>query len=233
VLLSLPGTTETAEELTKKTEEWVFQLNGQPTIKQMSGLEEEVRRRSGKPETAASYKKEYLRRLMIEVNRRKSLIKNGESKPNQWVVPGAYLLLKTLKLHGIAMMLTSGTDLDALLDEAELLRITEFFDQGIFGPENDASAFTKATAVDTVLQQLGLDGTALLNIGDGFVETKLTKDRGGLAIGVAYDVEQPGKYHSLRLEQLLAARADVIVPDLKESDELIRRILDAAPLIHR
>jgi len=109
------------------------------------------------------------------------------------------------------------------------LQITDFFDQGIFGPENDAIAFTKAAAVDGALRRLGLDGTALLNIGDGFVETKLTKDRGGLAIGVAYDQERPGEYHSWRLEQLLAAGADIIVPDLQESDRLIRWILNGTP----
>jgi phosphoglycolate phosphatase len=229
-LQHLPKTKETEPELTEKVREWVFKLNGQPTIKQMEALEEEVERRGGKPESATAYKQDYLRRLMIEVNRRKSLIKNSVSAPSKWVVPGAYSLLRTLKVRRIPMMLTSGTDLEPLLEESTLLQITDSFDQGIFGPENDERAFSKALAVDTVLRRLGLDGKSLLNIGDGFVETKLTKERGGIAIGVAYDAERPREYHPWRLEQLLAAGADVIVPDLEEGDRLVQALLGNAPL---
>lgn len=216
----LPWSDEDRERLNEEVTEWVVKLNGQPTIEQMAALAREVKRRGGQAEEPAAYKQEYLTRLMKEVGQRREQIVGG-ADPRQWTVPGAHALLEGLKRRGIPMFLASGTDLGPLREEARLLRVEEYFIDGIHGPEGDASTFTKAAAVDVVLRKRGLEGCQLLNFGDGYVETQVTKERGGVAVGVAYDPERPGEYHRWRREQLREAGADVIVPDLLQSEELL------------
>lgn len=224
-LKTLPATRESPEQLVKLVNDWVVKLNGQPTIDQMIALANEVKIRGGEPRSATEYKQRYLSLLMETVNKRKQQIVR-DSAPATWLVPGAQEMLQTLKNRRMPMLLASGTDLDALKTEAKLLQVDEYFNQGIIGPESDTSTFTKAGACDEMLARLGLPGKSLLNIGDGFVETKLTRDRGGIAIGVAYDVNRPGEYHAWRREQLIRAGADLIVPDLTQGELLLNWILD-------
>lgn len=228
-LQNLPGTSESPGQLRNKVTEWVVKLNGQPTIDQMQALADEVKRRQGLPQPASVYKQQYLKLLMETVNRRKQEVINTKA-PAQWAVPGIYQLLEELKRRRMPMLLASGTDLDALREEAALLEVTPFFTEGIAGPESDVSQFTKAKACDEMLSRLGTSGIALLNVGDGYVETRLTKDRGGIAIGVAYDHDRPGEYHNWRREQLVRAGADLILPDLKQSELLLQWLLEGTSL---
>lgn len=226
-LLPLSGTRETPEQLSQLVTNWVLKLNGQPTINQMQALADEVIIRKGMPCAAGEYKQRYLDLLMKTVEERKKQIVK-EKSARRWVVPGSYQLLEGLKRRDIPMLLASGTDLTALRTEAAILEITSYFDQGIEGPESDSSAFTKAQVCDQMLERLTVPGNALLNIGDGFVETKVAKDRGGIAIGVAYDHDHPGQYNAWRLEQLHHAGADLIVPDLQQSELLLSWLFSGA-----
>ncbi|HQR06895.1 MAG TPA: HAD family hydrolase [Gemmatales bacterium] len=226
-LLPLSGTKETPEQLKQLVTDWVLKLNGQPTINQMQALVDEVVIRKGSPQTAAEYKQRYLNLLMNTVEERKKRIVQ-EKIADRWVVPGGYQLLEGLKRRSIPMLLASGTDLAALKTEAAILQVSSHFDQGIEGPESDASTFTKAQACDLMLDRLKIPGNCLLNVGDGYVETKLTKDRGGIAIGVAYDHDHPGQYNTWRREQLYHAGADLILPDLEQSGLLLDWLFSGA-----
>jgi phosphoglycolate phosphatase len=220
-LQSLPGTNESPEVLKAEVTGWVLKLNGQPTINQMKALVDEVILRKGTPQTPEAYKQRYLDRLMTQVTQRiREIIE--QKKPHRHALPGTYQLLEGLKSRGIPMLLASGTDLPALLEEAKLLQIDHFFTEGIAGPESDASTFTKAAACDAMLDRHQSPGNALLNIGDGYVETKVAKDRGGVAIGIAYDHDHPGQYNPWRREQLLRAGVDLLLPDLQQSELLLR-----------
>ncbi|HMO36519.1 MAG TPA: HAD family hydrolase [Gemmatales bacterium] len=219
-LQHLPGTHESAVTLKQEVTNWVLKLNGQPTIQQMKALVEEVRLRQGSPRTPEEYKAKYLERLMETVRNRKEEIR-PEQRPYRWVVPGTYQLLEGLRKRKRPMLLASGTDLDSLREESRLLEIDHYFTEGIAGPESDTSTFTKAAACDAMLQRHELPGNELLNFGDGYVETRLTKERGGIAIGIAYDPERPGEYNPWRKEQLLRAGADIILPDLQQSELLL------------
>lgn len=224
-LLPLPGTKEAAPQLKERVTDWVLKLNGQPTIEQMKALVREVVIRQGTPQTPEHYKQRYLDLLMATVEKRKAQIA-AERSPERWAVPGTYQLLDGLKKRRIPMLLASGTDLPALKTESGLLQVDKFFTEGIEGPESDTSTFTKADACDRMLAKHQFPGSALLNIGDGFVETHLTKERGGIAVGIAYDHDHPGKYNSWRREQLHRAGVDLILPDLQQSELLLRWLLD-------
>jgi len=226
-LLPLAGTTETPEQLKQLVTDWVLKLNGQPTINQMQALVDEVIIRKGTPRTAGEYKQRYLELLMKTVGERKKQIAQ-EKSATRWVVPGGYQLLDGLKRRNIPMLLASGTDLSALRIEAEILKVASHFDQGIEGPESDASTFTKAQTCDLMLDRLKVPGNYLLNVGDGYVETKLTKDRHGIAIGVAYDHDHPGQYNAWRRDQLYHAGADLILPDLQQSELLLDWLFSGA-----
>jgi phosphoglycolate phosphatase len=226
-LLPLAGTKETPEQLKQLVTNWVLKLNGQPTINQMQALVDEVVIRQGTPRPASEYKQRYLDLLMETVEGRKKQIAQ-EKSGKRWVVPGGYQLLEGLHRRGVPMLLASGTDLAALRIEAGILGVAAHFDQGIAGPESDSSTFTKAQACDQMLERLSAPGSALLNVGDGYVETKLSKDRGGVAIGIAYDHDHPGQYNSWRREQLYHAGADLILPDLQQSDLLLDWLFSGA-----
>lgn len=226
-LLPLSGTKESPEQLKQLVTNWVLKLNGQPTINQMQALVDEIIIRQGTPRTATEYKQRYLDLLMKTVEERKKQIAL-EKSGKRWVVPGGYQLLEGLKRRGIPMLLASGTDRAALHTEAAILGVAALFDQGMEGPESDSSNFTKAQACDQMLERLKVAGSTLLNIGDGYVETKLTKDRGGIAIGVAYDHDHPGQYNSWRREQLYHATADLVLPDLLQSELLLDWLFSGA-----
>jgi phosphoglycolate phosphatase-like HAD superfamily hydrolase len=74
-----------------------------------------------------------------------------------------------------------------------------------------------------------IEGHHLLSFGDGPVEIQSTKAVGGLAIGVASDEEVNGSHEidAAKKKQLVAAGADVIVPDYAEVDALLGMIFPA------
>jgi phosphoglycolate phosphatase len=224
-LLTLPGTTEPEGPLRQRVTDFVLKLNGQPTIVQMQALCKEVELRGGTPLKAEDYKARYLGLLMNQVKDRKAAIAST-GKADTWTVPGTRQLLDGLQKRKIPMLLASGTDLQDLRTEAELLQVARYFGEGIEGPESDASSFTKADACDRMLTRHQLPGSALLNIGDGYVETKVAKERGGIAVGIAYDHDHPGEFNSWRREQLHRAGVDLILPDLKQSELLLTWLLE-------
>ena len=79
------------------------------------------------------------------------------------------------------------------------------------------------------MREEGIEGHHLLAFGDGPVEISFTKAVGGLAIGVASDEERNGSHYIdlAKREQLVAAGADVIIPDYAEADGLFAAIFNS------
>lgn len=208
----------------KHLTEAVLKLNGQATIKQMEFLAAEVKKHGGHPASPSEYKEEYLQRLTQVSDQRKMQIVAGEKSVEDFLVPGSRRMLDVLAETGWPLILASGTDHTALLEEAELLKVGHYFQGEIYGPKSETDGFTKAKVTDAFLQKRGIEGTNLLCIGDGFVETKVTKDREGFAIGVAYEHDSSGEYCEWRRVQLVEAGADVLVPDLSQFDVILSQI---------
>jgi phosphoglycolate phosphatase len=202
----------------------VMNQNGAPTIRQMEVFTEEVRRRSGTPAQPSVYLAEYLDRLMAGVRTRWSALESGVEHARDWVVPEAHAVLTNLRNRGVSLHVASGTDHVHVVHEARLLEIDSFFPSGIDAPRDNDAAFAKAHVIARVLAELGIPGEELLGFGDGAVETREIKRVGGVAIGVASSEPGTGRgiVNAEKRAQLIAAGADLIIPDYSAQEELVR-----------
>ena len=70
-------------------------------------------------------------------------------------------------------------------------------------------------------QQYSLGGAALATFGDGPVEIRETRKRGGVAVGVASDEVRRFGLNAAKRSLLLRAGADLIVPDFTQRPQLL------------
>ncbi|WP_439630011.1 HAD family hydrolase [Gemmata sp.] len=202
----------------------VMAKNGAPTIKQMDVFAEEVARRGGPPVDPWECLRDYIDRLMAEVRGRWTALESGAAAAADWVVPNAHAILANLKGRGVPLFVASGTEYDHVSTEARLLGVERFFPTGINAPRDNDPSFGKGKVIDRILKDLGIRGEELLGFGDGVVETGEVKRVGGVAVGVAscpagtpHGTVQPEKR-----ARLIAAGADLIVPDYSRQDGVIR-----------
>ncbi|MCE9566306.1 MAG: HAD family hydrolase [Planctomycetes bacterium] len=213
-----------------EAEEWitidrlVMAQNGAPTIRQMEVFVDEVRRRGGTPADSWEYLREYIDRLMRDVRGRWADLETGVAKAADWVVPNAHAILTNIRDKGVPLFVASGTEYDHVACEAKLLGVEAFFPTGINAPKDNDPAFGKGKVIARLLAELGIRGEELLGFGDGVVETGEVKRVGGVAVGVASS--EPGSGWGVvqqeKRARLIAAGADLIVPDYSRQDELIR-----------
>jgi phosphoglycolate phosphatase-like HAD superfamily hydrolase len=222
------GATDPETELEVLVEEFVMALNGRPAIFQMARLVEEIRARGGTPDLPADYLREYDDRLLRVVGDRVREIEEGAVLPARWAVPGSHAMLEALRRRGLRLYLASGTHLKHVRFEADLLEVSPFFGREINAPDGDDTAFSKRAVIERILAENGIRGEELLSFGDGVVETEEVRRVGGTAVAVASDLE-PGVVNRPKRDRLVAAGADVVVPDYQGHDALLGRLLQAAP----
>ena len=216
------GTAETDAELTAAVEDFVMRLNGRQTIYQMIQLAEEVRRRGGRPLDPLAYKHRYHDLLMQRILGRLEDLRAGRTAPERWTVPGSHALLEELRRRGLTLYLASGTDLQFVREEADLLGLTPYFDGHIYGALDDYKNFSKQMVIEGILREHGLGGHELLGFGDGFVEIEEVKRVGGVAVAVASDEVRREGVNAWKRDRLMQAGADVVIPDYRRQEELLR-----------
>src|SRR5712671_482194 len=150
-VLRQTGTRESAEALGTAVEEFVMRLNGRQTIYQMIQLADEVRRRGGTPLDPLAYKHRYHELLMERIHGRLHDLETGRAKPQDWTVPGSHEFLQSLKNRGLNLFLASGTDLKYVRHEAELLGLTRFFENQIYGALDDYQNFSKKMVIERII----------------------------------------------------------------------------------
>ena len=69
-----------------------------------------------------------------------------------------------------------------------------------------------------------MGGEELLSFGDGVVETEEVRRVGGTAVAVASDLET-GVVNRPKRDRLIAAGADVVIPDYRGHEALLRWLL--------
>jgi phosphoglycolate phosphatase-like HAD superfamily hydrolase len=221
------GTAESDAELTAAVEEFVMRLNGRQTIYQMIQLADEVRRRGGAPLEPLVYKHRYHDLLMERIQGRLAALDSGEAKPEEWTVPGSHALLEALRRRGLALYLASGTDLKYVRREAELLGLTPYFGEHVYGALDDYRNFSKQMVVERILRDHGLHGEELLGFGDGFVEIEEIKKYGGCAVAVASDEAARCGVNAWKRKRLVRAGADIVIPDYRRADRLLAYLFTA------
>jgi phosphoglycolate phosphatase-like HAD superfamily hydrolase len=202
----------------------IIRTTGKQTIYQMITLAEEVMKRGGKPREPIEYKQHYMDLLMERIAHRREALRDGSADPEAMLVPGTTSLLRGLLNRGVSIYLASGTDECFVREEAELLKLTDYFGaQHIYGAIDDFKKFSKALVIDRILRENSVDGKHLLGFGDGYVEIDNTKCVGGTGIGVATEeTEKNGKANAFKRERLLGVGADIIIPDFRDSSTLLK-----------
>ena len=203
----------------------ILSLNGKPSIYQLARCCERAQAAGITTPEAQALLEEYLPLMRKIVNERVSAIRSGARSANDFVVWNARRALENLRERGITLIILSGTVEPDVRQEAEILGLAPFFGNHIYGSPVQGS-FSKKDVIDRILREEKIEGHHLLSFGDGPVEIQSTKDVGGLAIGVASDEEVNGSHQVdlAKKKQLLAAGADVIVPDYAEVDRLLNMI---------
>ena len=215
------GTTETQAQLEALVVEFVDRLTGKQTIYQMIQFSEEIEKRGGTPQEPLAYKDEYNRRLLPVVEERVAGLTAGTLSAEPLRVPKSLEFLQSLREMGIHCYLASGTDVEFVKNEAELLGVAPYFDGGIFGALREYKKFSKAMIIQKIITDFGLSGNELLIIGDGYVEIENAKAVGAIAVGVASVEANRYNMNADKRERLIRAGADIIIRDFQEGNQLL------------
>jgi phosphoglycolate phosphatase-like HAD superfamily hydrolase len=216
------GTAETDAALSAAVEEFVMRLNGRQTIYQMIQLAEEVARRGGQPLDPLAYKHRYHDLLLERIQGRLEALSSGRATAEEWTVPGSHALLEALRRRGLTLYLASGTDLQYVRREAELLGLAPYFGEHIYGALDDYKSFSKQMIIERILREHHLAGEELLGFGDGFVEIEEVKRVGGVAVAVASDEVQRRGVNAWKRQRLVRAGADIVIPEYRKHEPLLR-----------
>jgi phosphoglycolate phosphatase-like HAD superfamily hydrolase len=209
---------EAEAQLRARTAEPVFEMAGRPTVIQMQWLVDEVRQRGGTPQTAEAYKHQYLARLSERIRRRADL-EAGRQPPERFRVPGALEFMAALHARGVACTIASGTDETAVREEVALLGFAPWT-ADLRGSREDGSD-AKRVIIDDLTARHRLSTGELAVIGDGRAEMEYARAANGLAIGVASTEEERAGMDARKRSLLIAAGADVIVPDFSQPAALL------------
>src|SRR5262249_47618839 len=196
------------------------------TIYQMIRLADEVRRRGGQPRDPLEYKHRYHDLLMARIQERLNALANGGARPTDWTVPGSHDLLQELSRRGLTLYLASGTDLPFVRREAELLGLSEFFGDHIYGALDDYRNFSKKMIIERILSENDLRGEELLGFGDGFVEIEEIKRVGGVAVAVASDEVKRQGINAWKRDRLIRAGADMVIAEYRNWAGLLKFLLE-------
>ena len=229
VLLKETQTDETPEELERIVVEFVDNLTGKQTIYQMMQLCEEIKKRGGVPKQPLEYKDLYNSLLLPTVDERIAKLERGEIEAANLRVPMSFEFLQSLQKRGVKRYLASGTDVEFVRHEAGLLGVASYFDGGIFGALREYQNFSKAMAIQRILDDFNLTGSELLVVGDGSVEIENAKTVGAIAVGVTSVENNRYQMNADKRGRLLHAGADILIPDFQDGDRLLTYLFDEGP----
>jgi len=209
ILLETPDH-ENEDEIQNVVRTYVANTTGKQTIYQMIRLAEEIKKRGGNPKTPLFYKEQYHSLLMQHIIDRLEGLRNGHVDPEDMVVPGVRPALEIITDAGIQCYLASGTDEKFVVDEANLLGMTPYFNS-IYGAQDDYQNFSKRMVIQKIIRDHNLSGPELIAFGDGYVEIEDTKAVDGIAIGLATNESTRFGIDTWKRNRLIASGADVIM----------------------
>jgi phosphoglycolate phosphatase len=225
-ILAATNSGESHAALTAIVEEFVTRLTGQPTIVQMQALATEVAKRGQLPPDPQGELDRYLDRLLSQTAARVQAVEAGRTAADAMMVPGSRPLVETLAGRGWLLTIASGTELAHVQRESRVLKIDHFFGPRVFGPSDNNASFSKENVLRGLMAEHGLRGSEIVVIGDGPAEILAARGVGALALGVASDeIHQDGRVNLLKRDHLLRAGVDVVVPDYRQLDSILRLLM--------
>lgn len=221
----IPG--ESEEALHELLLRELLALNGKPSIHQMERCAEMAKERGGHSPVAEELLREYHRRLDAAIEERTQVIRNHPNRRDDFVVHGARHVLDALQARRMPLFILSGTEQSRVRQEADLLDLTRYFGEHIYGSMPGPESFSKRNVMLRLMLDERAEGSDWLAFGDGPVEIRLAKEMRALAVGVASDENRngSGQPDKLKLAQLREAGADVLVPDYRDVTALFHHLL--------
>jgi phosphoglycolate phosphatase-like HAD superfamily hydrolase len=223
MLAELSRTGGPADQLAAMVESIVVGMNGRPTVAQMQALSAEITRRGGRPSDPTEYASRYQDRLLRLIDGRYEDVRLGRA---DWTVPGSHAFLAELRARGLTLVLASGTEMTHVRREAELLGLSQYFDEAMYAPAGDDPCFSKRVVIEQVMAEHALRGEELLGFGDGVVETEETRRVGGVAVAVASEEPPRRAVNRAKRDRLIAAGADLVIGDYQCHELLVRWLFD-------
>lgn len=215
-------------EVQAAVRELIDRTTGIQTLAQMQELIGLVHRFGCVPEAEIrdnhGYKKIYNDALMLQVRSRTARLECGELEPGDFEMKGAIRLLRHLHATGVRLYLASGTDEADVKAEAAVMGYADLFTGGIFGAVGNLAVEAKRDVMDRIMRQNGIDGRALMVVGDGPVEMREGRRRGALCIGIASDEPRRWGLDPAKRARVIRAGADLVVGDFAQQRQLLAHI---------
>jgi phosphoglycolate phosphatase-like HAD superfamily hydrolase len=192
----------------------------------MHGLALMVREAGFVPESeildAPGYKRIYNDAIMELVNERTGQLRRGELGVEDFTLKNAVALLHELHGSGVRLFLASGTDEHDVVLEAEALGYASLFEGRIFGANGDLTHDAKRAVLERIVAKIGADNAHhIATFGDGPVEIRETRKRGGLTVGVASNELQRFGLYPEKRARLIRAGAHLVIPDYSQLGALL------------
>jgi rfaE bifunctional protein kinase chain/domain len=169
------------------------------------------------------YKEIYNEELLRMVKVREVKLSRGELSLEDFTLKNAVLLLEKLYKAGVKLYLASGTDEEDVKNEARILGYDYLFEGGIYGAVGDVTKEVKKIVLDRILDTIGDSGNGqVATFGDGPVEIRETRKRGGLTIGIASNELKRHSLNESKRSRLIKAGADIIIPDFSQLPKLLQ-----------
>ncbi len=222
--------TDADESLLKKVkaqvDEFIDKTTGIQTLMQMKILLGIIREFGFVPPDQMldefGYKEVYNIELMRMVNEREKKLISGDLIVEDLTIKNAVPFLKRLYDKGVKLYLTSGTDEADVRHEAAVLGYDYLFEGRIHGAVGDINKEAKKIVLDRILDSIGKSEAGLIaTFGDGPVEIRETKKRGGITVGIASNELRRYGLNEAKRTRLIKAGADILVPDFSQADRLL------------
>lgn len=207
--------------------DFVDKTTGIQTLVQMKGLVELVKEfgmvREGQILDEFGYKEIYNKELLMMVREREAKLLRGELAVEDFTLKNAVTLLEKLHKAGVVLYLASGTDEEDVKNEARILGYDHLFEGGIYGAVGDVTKEAKKMVLDRILNAIDVSNVGqLAAFGDGPVEIRETRKRGGVTIGIASNEVKRHSLNESKRSRLIKAGADVIIPDFSQLPKLLQ-----------
>jgi len=167
------------------------------------------------------YKKIYNDELLKPVKIRERKYATGELSVDDLTIKNAVSFLKKMYDAGIRLYLASGTDEEDVKAEAAVLGYDCLFEGRIYGATGNVNIEAKSVVLNRIMNDIGPGSfNRVITFGDGPVEIRETRKRGGLTVGLATDELRRYGLNPKKRTRLIKAGADVIIPDFSQYTKL-------------